>query len=171
MRLLTVVQIPVVKIIIVVSITMVSLLLWLCYYACRLLQLFGLHNTLQLFTSEASPFLFLTTLLQRIFQVNVLKGKFLLDTGAPSGFPVEINIGSLFVIVRCYLWLLVALKPGHVLFVESPRLLLELPSCQILLIGSLLIIENVKEGIGSELFKNRWILEDRVWNRWEGRWC
>ena len=106
----------------------------------------------------------LVALLQGIFQKRVLESEVLLDPRAPSCFVIKVNVGSLFVLIRRYLGFFVTLEPGHVLFVEPPRLLLELPSRQVLLVSSLGIIKDKEQTVGTQLFKDLRIVKD-----WTGR--
>lgn len=100
-----------------------------------------------------------TILLQGVFQVRVLESKVGLDSCAPTSLVVKIDVRSLFVLVRRDLGFFVALEPSHVLFVESPTLLLQFTSRQVLLIGSLRIVEYEEETVRSQLFEHSWIVK------------
>mmetsp|Transcript_76958 Transcript_76958/g.115798 ORF Transcript_76958/g.115798 Transcript_76958/m.115798 type:complete len:303 (-) Transcript_76958:715-1623(-) len=54
-----------------------------------------------------------------------------------------------------------ALEPGHVLLMESPGLLLQFASSQVLLVGSLGIVKDEKQTVRSKLFKYLRIVEYR----------
>ena len=100
-------------------------------------------------------------LLQRILQEGVLEAEVLLDSRAPAGFVIKVNVRPLFVLICCDLWFLVALEPSHVLFVKAPALLLQLASSKILLVRALSVVKDEKQAVRSELFKHRWIVKDR----------
>lgn len=74
---------------------------------------------------------------------------------APSGFVVEKPVGSLLVLIRDCLGLLVPLEPGLILLVEPPCLVLECLGGQILLVCPLLVVESIEEGIILHLASNR----------------
>ena len=70
--------------------------------------------------------------LQLIFQVRVFKCELCFDPLAPPRFVVEVDVCALLKVVSSHLWLLVALKPCHVLLMISPAGSLELTSSLIL---------------------------------------
>lgn len=100
--------------------------------------------------------------MQRVFQEGILEPKVLFDARTPTRLPIKVNISPLLVFVRGDLGFFVPLEPGHVLFVKPPGLFLEFSCRQVLLVGPLLVVKDVKEGIRSELFENRRILENGV---------
>ena len=53
------------------------------------------------------------------------------------------------------------LEPSHVLFVESPTLLLQFSSRQVLLIRSLGIVKDKEQSVGPQLFKNLGLVQNR----------
>ena len=88
-----------------------------------------------------------------VLKVYELKTKRTLEQLAPARLIVKVNIRPFFVVVGCNLRLLVPLKPGHVLLVEPPRVLLELFRRQVLLKSPLLIVESKEEGVRREAFE------------------
>lgn len=66
----------------------------------------------------------------------------------PGALVIEETVRTLLIFFRYRLGLLVTLKPSLVLLVEAPALVFQRPSCQVLLVASLLIVEDVKERVG-----------------------
>mmetsp|Transcript_1911 Transcript_1911/g.5064 ORF Transcript_1911/g.5064 Transcript_1911/m.5064 type:complete len:297 (+) Transcript_1911:175-1065(+) len=110
-------------------------------------------------------------LLQRVFQKGVFESEVLFDARAPTRLPVKIHVGPLLVFVRCDLGFLVPLEPGHILFVKPPGLLLKFPRRQILLVGPLFVIKNVKQGVRSQFLENGRVFKQRVRGRRVGGRC
>ena len=100
------------------------------------------------------------SLLQRIFQIRVLKAEILLDASAPSRFIIKVHVSSLLVLVCRNLWFFMALEPGHVFLVKPPTLFLKRPSRKILLVGALRIVENKEKTIRSEFIKDSRVVEN-----------
>ena len=65
----------------------------------------------------------------------------------PSAFVVKIPIGALLKLLSDDLGFLVSLKPGVMLLVEPPALILECLGRQVLLRCSLLVVKDVEQGI------------------------
>lgn len=65
----------------------------------------------------------------------------------PGTLIIEESIRALLVLFSYRFWLFVSLKPGLVLLVKTPALILERFCRKILLVSALSIIENVKQGI------------------------
>mmetsp|Transcript_20492 Transcript_20492/g.48076 ORF Transcript_20492/g.48076 Transcript_20492/m.48076 type:complete len:220 (-) Transcript_20492:337-996(-) len=136
-----------------------------------LFDLFWLHSydpfdTWQTHGKTSSPYL-----LQRVFQKGVFESEVLFDARAPTRLPVKIHVGPLLVFVRCDLGFLVPLEPGHILFVKPPGLLLKFPRRQILLVGPLFVIKNVKQGVRSQFLENGRVFKQRVRGRRVGGRC
>ena len=65
----------------------------------------------------------------------------------PCALIIEKSVCSLFVFVCDHLWLLMALKPRLILLVKSPALAFQRLCREILLVGTLSIVEDVEEGV------------------------
>lgn len=99
--------------------------------------------------------------LQRVFQEGILEPKVRFDSLTPAGLVVKVHVRALLVLVRRDLGLFVPLEPRHVLLMVPPALFLELSSCKILLIGTLRIVKDKEQTIGTELFKDGGVIKDR----------
>lgn len=110
-------------------------------------------------------------LLQRIFQVRILKAEILFDARAPSRFVIKVNVSSLLVLVSRNLWFFVTLEPGHVLLVKPPTLFLERPRRKVLLVGALGIVKNKEQTIRSKLIKDGRVVENCGRRHGIGRRC
>ena len=65
----------------------------------------------------------------------------------PCAFVVEESICALLKLLRDCLWLLVTLEPSLVLLVKAPALILQCLGREVLLVSSLLIVEDVEQRI------------------------
>ena len=66
----------------------------------------------------------------------------------PCALVVKETICPLLEFLSNLLGLFMSLEPSLILLVEPPTLVLERARCQILLVGALLVVEDVEEGVG-----------------------
>lgn len=80
--------------------------------------------------------------------------------GLPSALIIKETIGALLELLRDRLGLLVPLEPRLVLLVEPPALALKRLRRQVLLIGSLPVVEGVEETVGVDSAVQARVIED-----------
>lgn len=97
-----------------------------------------------------------------VLQELVLESELGLLALAPGSLVVKIDVRSLLIVFRDRLGLLVPLEPCQILFVESPRLLLQLTCRQILLVGSLLVVKDKEQGVDIKLLKHGRVVEQAL---------
>ncbi len=86
---------------------------------------------------------------------------------------VEVHVSPLLVLVRWQIWFFMSLKPGHVLFMKSPRKLFQLFRRQILLITSLLIVKGQEQCVDRKSsFEESRVIKNWQWSggKWGGGW-
>lgn len=95
------------------------------------------------------------------FQPRILELEPLFDALAPSVLVVKVHIGAFFIVGSDAGWLLVSLEPREILLVVSPRELLQSLRRIVLLYRSLLVVENVEQGVQIHLGINGWVVKHR----------
>jgi hypothetical protein len=112
-----------------------------------------------------------------ILKVAILKCELCLYPLTPAllevimnNMKVEVHISTLLIFICRDLGLFMTLKPCVVLLVIPPRLLLQLPCSQILLICPLLVVEGKEENICVQSLPQGWIIYNRCLHLWIAGW-
>mmetsp|Transcript_30789 Transcript_30789/g.101024 ORF Transcript_30789/g.101024 Transcript_30789/m.101024 type:complete len:256 (-) Transcript_30789:1388-2155(-) len=106
-----------------------------------------------------------------ILKKIILEGEVGFDALAPAGLVIKVHVSSLLKLVCRHLRLLMALEPGHILLVVAPALLFQFLCSKILLVGSLLIVENKEKCVSAKLFEDLRVVEGRRGRRRKGWRC
>ena len=98
---------------------------------------------------------------QFIFQISIFECKIILDALTPTTLKIKVHIRTLLLFFCQRLGTVVSLEPCGELLVEAVRVPLQFLRRQIMLIRSLLVVEDEEEGVGLEFLEYFGVREAR----------